>query len=181
MSGAADFLSKQAGPLPMGAWLLVGAGGLFIASRRNKDESQLVTDVREVPVPVGAIAVQDSAPVVITPIFRLPEIVNNINVPAGPAPVVNVGVITPAAPVAPAPPRPALAAPAPSSAPSPQRTHTVRGGDTLSALAARYYGSWTLWRRIYTANAAKIDGIARSRGKAPGGHWIFPGTVLVIP
>ena len=85
MSGPADFLTKQVGPLPMGAWLLVGGGGLFIASRR--DRGQLVTDVREVPVPVGAIASPDGAPVVITPIFRLPELPAAGGGIVGPAPV----------------------------------------------------------------------------------------------
>lgn len=198
--GIGDALTKQVGPLPMGVWLLVGGGGLFIASRRDKREPELVTDVREVPVPVGAIASPDEAPVVITPIFRLPEIVNNINVPTQPAPVVNVTVPAPTTIVRPAPWRPTpkpAPAPAPAPAPTPipapapkapapaARTYTVKSGDTLSAIGRRY---GMPWRRIYDANAAKLEGIAKSKGKTRGtygptgvGHWIFPGTVLVIP
>lgn len=101
---AADALTKQVGPLPMGVWLLVGAGGLVIAHQsRKRDEPQLTREVQQVPVPVGAIASPDNAPVVITPIFRLPEIINNITLPG-----VQPGV-QPDVP----PPPPVLGAPVP--------------------------------------------------------------------
>lgn len=63
--------------------------------------------------------------------------------------------------------RPAPAAPAPA----PQRTHTVVKGNTLWAIAQRYYGNGVLWPRIFDANRSKI--------KDP--HWIYPGQVFVIP
>ena len=48
---------------------------------------------------------------------------------------------------------PAAASPAPAT-PKEEgpRTHTVSGGDTLFALAKRYYGSGTQWTRIAEAN-----------------------------
>lgn len=74
-----------------------------------------------------------------------------------PAPA--VGPITTPAAKPPAPPAPV------------RRSHTVRKGDTLWAIAQRYYGKATLWPRIFDANRAKI--------RDP--HWIYPGQVFVIP
>ncbi len=79
-------------------------------------------------------------------------------------------------------PTPAPApAPAPTPAPAARRTYTIKSGDTLSAIAQRYTGSASRWTELYAANRAVIDNTAASRGKAGGGHWIFPGTVLTIP
>ncbi len=50
------------------------------------------------------------------------------------------------------------------------RVHTVRSGETLSAIAQQYYGSANAWRRILDANKAIKDA-----------HKIAPGTKLVIP
>jgi LysM repeat protein len=58
-------------------------------------------------------------------------------------------------------------APAKPAAP---RTHTVVAGDTLPALAERYYGSTERWRLIYDANK---DAIIRGQ--------LIPGTVLKLP
>lgn len=62
-------------------------------------------------------------------------------------------------------------------------THTVVSGDTLWALAKKHYGNGAKYTIIYDANAATIESVAKSRGKASSdhGHWIFPGTVLTIP
>ncbi|MEV3873659.1 transglycosylase family protein [Streptomyces sp. NPDC049906] len=86
---------------------------------------------------------------------------------------------TPERPVAPSAPPPAAAQPAASErAPghpdrgAPQRdprgTHTVRGGDTLSAIAARY---GTDWRTLHTVNRDVI-------GADP--HLIVPGQRLDV-
>ena len=55
-----------------------------------------------------------------------------------------------------------------------QQRHQVVEGETLWALAQRYYNDAWCWPRIYEAN------------RAPGGpvedaHWIYPGEVLTIP
>ena len=62
-------------------------------------------------------------------------------------------------------------------------THTVVSGDTLWAIAKRYYGSGAKYTVIYDANVDVIESTARAHGKAnsSNGHWIWPGTVLVIP
>lgn len=56
-----------------------------------------------------------------------------------------------------------------SGTPTPHRTHQVQAGDTLHALAARYYSDPTRWRDIATLNRISdpLD--------------ISPGTVLSIP
>lgn len=64
-------------------------------------------------------------------------------------------------------------APAPQAAPAPaapaQQTYTVQGGDTLWAIAERYYGDGNQYMKIATAN-----GIANP-------DLIHPGQQLVIP
>ena len=62
-------------------------------------------------------------------------------------------------------------------------THTVVSGDTLWALAKKYYGSGAKYTVIYDANASTIEAAAKAHGKSSSshGHWIWPGTVLTIP
>ncbi len=52
-----------------------------------------------------------------------------------------------------------------------QQSYTVRKGDTLSALARRFYGDASLYPRLYAANSSII--------KNP--NLIYPGQVLTIP
>ncbi len=54
----------------------------------------------------------------------------------------------------------------------PGRTYTVKRGDNLSKIAKAFYGSATLWPRIYEANKAVI-------GK--DSNRIYPGQIFVIP
>jgi nucleoid-associated protein YgaU len=49
--------------------------------------------------------------------------------------------------------------------------HTVAGGETLSALAQRYYGDGSLWQRIFEANRHQLS----------NPDIIFTGQVLRIP
>ncbi len=63
-----------------------------------------------------------------------------------------------------APPPPAPTQPA-------RKTHTVKAGETLSAIAEKYYGSATRYMKIFDANKDKL--------KDP--NRIFPGQELVIP
>lgn len=51
------------------------------------------------------------------------------------------------------------------------RTYTVKRGDTLWAIAKRFYGKGSLYMKIVNANKGKI--------KNP--HWIYPGQSFVIP
>lgn len=72
-------------------------------------------------------------------------------------------------------PKPApVAAPkvAPKPAPVPaKRTYTVKAGDSLSRIAARYWEPWITWRSLYNANKGVI-------GADP--NRIHAGQVLVI-
>lgn len=51
------------------------------------------------------------------------------------------------------------------------RTYTIERGDTLSAIAQRFYGKAKYWRQIHAANSAEIDNPDR----------IFPGQVITLP
>lgn len=64
-----------------------------------------------------------------------------------------------------------------------QTVHTVVRGDTLSDIADHYYGDASKWKVIYNANRDTIESAAREHGRASSdhGHWIYPGTELVIP
>ena len=65
------------------------------------------------------------------------------------------------------PPAPAAAEPAPA----PERTYTVQEGDTLSAIAERFYGSAGEYPRIFEANRDQLD----------NPDVIYPGQTLRIP
>lgn len=242
MADIGAVLTKQAGPLPLGVWLVLGGAGAYVAVRSSRAKTAAATTtttVEQVAVPVGAVGSQDQAPMVISPVVRInvPEIdtltgaifentdanygnalalggntlalggstaaidaatsalgLNTATVGAntsssaantlalgGNTAGVNgltTAILTAAKSVpvvtAPAP------APAPAAAPA-ARTYTIRSGDTLSAIAQRYTGSAGRWPELFNANAGTINSVAASRGKAGGGHWIFPGTVLTIP
>lgn len=62
-------------------------------------------------------------------------------------------------------------------------SYTVVPGDTLWALAKRYYGNGIKYTVIYDANASVIEATAMAHGKpsSSNGHWIWPGETLVIP
>lgn len=62
------------------------------------------------------------------------------------------------------------------------RTHTVKRGDTLWALAGRYYNNNLQWRKIWNNPTNKKMMIARDkRNTRMPGHWIYPGQRLIIP
>lgn len=63
------------------------------------------------------------------------------------------------------------------------KKHTVKKGDTLWAIAKKYYGSGSKWKKIYDKNKSVIEKAAKKHGKSSSsnGHWIYPGTTLIIP
>lgn len=65
----------------------------------------------------------------------------------------------------------------------PDGGYTVSEGDTLSGIAQREYGDASRWPKIYDANRKTIEDAAKQHGRSSSdhGHWIFPGTQLVIP
>lgn len=71
-----------------------------------------------------------------------------------------------------------------AAAPSNKGSYPVKSGDNLWKIARKFYGgSGTTWTKIYSANKSVIESTAKKHGFAnsDNGHWIFPGTVLVIP
>lgn len=61
-------------------------------------------------------------------------------------------------------------------------TYTIKKGDTLWALAKKFYGSGTKYGTIYNANKDIIEATAKKYGKSSsnGGHWIYPGCSIRI-
>ncbi|MGY6025362.1 LysM peptidoglycan-binding domain-containing protein [Streptomyces spinosirectus] len=61
-------------------------------------------------------------------------------------------------------------------------TYTVVRGDTLSGIAEEQCGDASRWTEIYNANRDTIEAVARDHGRpdSDDGHWIYPGTDLVI-
>ncbi len=61
-------------------------------------------------------------------------------------------------------------------------TYTVKSGDTLWAIAKAKLGSGLKWGFIYSANKTVIEETAKKHGRSSsgGGHFIYPGTKLLI-
>ena len=59
--------------------------------------------------------------------------------------------------------------PDPSTYPPGARTHEIKAGDTLWALAQQYYNDPYLWPQLWEANTWITDA-----------HWIYPGDVLLV-
>lgn len=62
-------------------------------------------------------------------------------------------------------------------------TYTIKKGDTLWAIAKKFYGAGSKWGTIYNANKDIIETTAKKYGKksSDNGHWIYPGVTLTIP
>lgn len=63
------------------------------------------------------------------------------------------------------------------------KKYTVKRGDCLWNISKKFYGKGSLWKKIYNANKSTIEKAAKKHGRksSSNGHWIYPGTVLVIP
>lgn len=65
------------------------------------------------------------------------------------------------------------------------KPYTVKPGDCLWTISKEHYGNGAKWKTIYEANKTVIETTAeKHRGKGKGssnGHWIYPGTNLIIP
>ena len=61
--------------------------------------------------------------------------------------------------------------PPPNTGETPSRVHVVQKGDTLQAIALKYYGTRSAWTKIYEAN----------KGGLPDKNQIKVGQQLVIP
>ena len=63
------------------------------------------------------------------------------------------------------------------------KSYVIRSGDTLWNIAKQEYGDATDWKKIYEANKSTIESAAKDHGKtsSSNGHWIYPGTKIVLP
>ena len=66
---------------------------------------------------------------------------------------------------------------------SESQSYTVKSGDCLWNIAKKFYSNGSLWTKIYDANKSVIESTAKKYGKqsSSNGHWIYPGTKLIIP
>lgn len=60
--------------------------------------------------------------------------------------------------------------------------YTVVKGDTLTGISQKVFHTTRWSQDIYNSNRAVIEAAAKAHGKAnsANGHWIYPGTVLVL-
>lgn len=61
--------------------------------------------------------------------------------------------------------------------------YTVKSGDCMWIIAKKFYGNGSKYTVIYNANKTLIENTAKKYGRSSSsnGHWIYPGTKLVIP
>ncbi|EID42853.1 LysM peptidoglycan-binding domain-containing protein [Parageobacillus thermoglucosidasius] len=60
------------------------------------------------------------------------------------------------------------------------KTYTVKKGDTLWALARKFYNDSSQFKKLWEANKDMLIKRDKRNIKQPG-HWIYPGQVLKIP
>lgn len=183
-SSTKSLFTKKLGPLSAGAWLGVVVGGvalgLFVKNKVGGGAEPVAPATDPTADPGGLASPGLPAGYSEPPVVAVP-------VPAAPAPTpTRIPTPLPAPgpfPKPPTAPAPVITrpVPAPVKPPAPAVVHyTIKSGDTLSAIAARYHESSLT---LYKHNAAILDLTARKHGHASSesGRWIYPGTVIVVP
>ena len=66
---------------------------------------------------------------------------------------------------------------------TPEKTYTVKSGDSLWTIAKKQLNDDSKWKGIYNLNKSVIEAAAKKHGRASSsnGWWIYPGTKLKLP
>ena len=166
-------LSKQVGPLPLGVWLLVGGGGLFIAYRRAKapapDAVPAGPPVDGLPVGggSGSPASWDGAPVVLSPVIQ--------NAPPSvpvtdSAPIMDAGPILAPEPIPVPPATPRVPIPV-RSAPRPPAPRPVAHKPAAPKPAAHKGLAWDLHYYRIGSHGSRVSDIQRKVGATVDGKY----------
>lgn len=179
--GIGGLVSRRLGPLPVWAWfiifVLVVVGFIWWRRRSNNNPTtQGISSAQQGALSTG------QGPL----LYQNPsDVFVNIQQPGDTGPPGPAGPPgTPGAPGAPAPPPPASTPnPSPAPPPPPQQTsitYSVKSGDTLNAIAAKFGKTWA---QVFYPNQSTLDAVAKQHGfsSSNNGWWIFPGEQLVIP
>ena len=143
----------------------VRLGGKPILFRRGVTPVETWRAIEAIPEPAPP-APPEEGELTVSQYEELVEMIKNIpRGPAGPPGPPGKSIVGPRGPRGPAGPPGSGPAPTPTG-----RTYTVKGGDTLSGIAAKY--GIADWRTLYNANRAVIGGDP---------NLIRPGQVLRIP
>ncbi len=62
-------------------------------------------------------------------------------------------------------------------------SYTIKSDDTLWNIAKKKMGNGSKWTTLYSNNKSVIEKAAKKHGRASSsnGHWIYPGTKIIIP
>jgi nucleoid-associated protein YgaU len=191
-----SFWTRKAGPMPIWGWGAAGLGAALAYSSYRRNKAAQNAPAAQTQSGAATAPGDQSAPFV----FILP----GQTTPAPPQtgrphpphePPTTPPVVTPPTNWGAPPPPPSQPGggfttvttppPPPPPPPPPQtRTYTIQSGDTLWGIATRFLGSGVRWTDIYNANRGVIEQVANQHRGGAGsdnGHWIYPGTSIVIP
>lgn len=137
MSDLTETMTKPVAGVPLVVWLIAGGVGVALAVQARRGGDTVTREVQEVPVPVGGIASEDRAPVVMTPVIR-------INIPEKPT-------------TAPAPP---------STSPAPDAAEALRKAQEAAAKNAAEAAAKAAAQKAAAAQAAAAKAAAQKTADA---------------
>lgn len=194
---SAETLTRQVGPLPVWGWGLLGVGGALLISKfRTPKAVPAEAQPTQTPVTTSLTGVPDF---ITQNYITIPYTPPGQPGPTAPKPgPVPKPIPTPTPTPTPSP-TPPPATPPPAPAPQPQQnggwnewtnpiTYTVKTGDTLSSIAAKYGLSWwdLWWYNTETdLRPASTRATIKARGPNTAGYagstWLIPEKGKIAP